>query len=71
MHYLKEAPIKPKRLIPSIEHLLEKKSRFAVEALYAKMKLFRNWTDGAGTSGLYVRDTELAWMRGEDCIDNI
>jgi len=71
MRYLKEAPIKPKRLIPSIEHLLEKKSRFAVEALYAKMKLFRNWTDGAGTSGLYVRDTELAWMRGEDCIDNI
>jgi len=71
MRCLEEAPVKPKRLISSIEHLLEKKSRFAIEALYLKVKHFRDWTGGESTSHLFVHDTELAWLRGEEFVENI
>jgi len=71
MRSLEDAPIKPKRLVPSIEHMLEKKSRFAIEAFYLKVKHFRNWAGGESTSHLFVYDTELAWLRGEDFVENI
>ncbi|MCL2107554.1 MAG: DUF4037 domain-containing protein [Oscillospiraceae bacterium] len=71
MRALEEAPQKPDGLLESINRLLENKTKHNIDAVYHRIKRFRDWTGGADISGYFVRDAEMLWLRGEEYIEHI
>lgn len=73
MRTLAGAPVQPDGLMESIERLLETPVQEHFDALYDKVRNFRDWTGGQPFEWPrhHLRDVETLWTRGEDCVDHL